>query len=100
MIDWKVNKIGKIVEILEKMGHEKSKNLGIKNIKAFIIKVLSNNKKGEMVQKVEFNTILSNIDKCDHHDLVRVDNIITRTQNEIDKEYKWGSVVQNLKWKQ
>ena len=100
MIDWKVNKIRKIVEILEKMGHEKSKNLGIKNIKAFIIKVLSNNKKGEMVQKVEFNTILSNIDKCDHHDLVRVDNIITRTQNEIDKEYKWGSVVQNLKWKQ
>ena len=100
MIDWKVNKIQKIVEILEKMGHEKSKNLGIKDIKAFIIKVLSNNKKGELVQKVEFNTILSNIDKCDHHDLVRVDNIITRTWNETDREYQWGSVVQNLKWKQ
>ena len=100
MIDWKVNKIQKIVEILEKMGYENSKNLEIKDIKAFVIKVLSNNKKGEMVQKVEFNTILSNIDKCDHHDLVRVDNIITRTWNETDKEYQWGSVVQNLKWKQ
>ena len=100
MIDWKVNKIRKIVEILEKMGYENSKNLEIKDIKAFVIKVLSNNKKGEMVQKVEFNTILSNIDKCDHHDLVRVDNIITRTWNETDKEYQWGSVVQNLKWKQ
>ena len=100
MIDWKVNKIQKIVEILEKMGHEKSENLGIKDIKALIIKVLSNNKKGELVQKVEFNTILSNIDKCDHHDLVRVDNIITRTWNETDREYQWGSVVQNLKWKQ
>ena len=90
----------KVVKILEKMGHEKSKNLEIEDIKAFIIKVLSDNKKGELVQEVKFNTILSNIDKCDHHDLVRVDNIITRTWNETDREYQWGSVVQNLKWKQ
>ena len=82
------------------MGYEKSKNLEVEDIKAFIIRVLSNSKKGITVQKSEFNTLLSNVDKCDHHDLVRVDNIITRTWNETDSEYQWGSVVQNLKWKQ
>ena len=81
------------------MGYEKSKNLEVEDIKAFIIRVLSNSKKGITVQKSEFNTLLSNVDKCDHHDLVRVDNIITRTWNETDSEYQWGSVVQNLKWK-
>ena len=100
MIDWKINKTQKIVEILENMGYEKRKNLETENIKTFVMGVLTKNKKNKPVQDAEFITILNNIDKCDHHDLVRVDNIITRTWNERDNEYQWGSVVQNLKWKQ
>ena len=99
MIDWKVNKIGKIIEILEKMGYQKAENLKIDNIKTFITRVLTNSKKNEPVQDTDLNIILSNIDKCDHHDLVRTDNIITRIWNENNGEYQWGSVVQNLKWK-
>ena len=99
MIDWKINKIGKIVEILEKMGYQKAENLKIDNIKTFISRVLTNNKKDNPVQDIDLNTILSNIDKCDHHDLVRTDNIITRIWNKNNEEYQWGSVVQNLKWK-
>ena len=99
MIDWKVNKIGKIVEILEKMGYQKAENLKIDNIKTFISRVLTKNKKDNSVQDIDINTILSNIDKCDHHDLVRTDNIITRIWNKNNEEYQWGSVVQNLKWK-
>ena len=99
MIDWKINKIGKIVEILEKMGYQKAENLKIDNIKTFISRVLTNNKKDNPVQDIDLNTILSNIDKCDHHDLVRTDNIITRIWNKNNEEYQWGRVVQNLKWK-
>ena len=99
MIDWKINKIEKIVEILEKMGYQKAENLKIDNIKTFISRVLTNNKKDDSVQDIDLNTILSNINKCDHHDLVRTDNIITRIWNKNNEEYQWGSVVQNLKWK-
>ena len=81
------------------MGYQKAENLKIDNIKTFISRVLTKNKKDDSVQDIDFNTILSNIDKCDHHDLVRTDNIITRIWNKNNEEYQWGSVVQNLKWK-
>ena len=99
MIDWKTNKTRKIAEILEKMGHEKSSILKTEDIKSFIMRVLTSHKKNELIQNTDLNTILSNIENCDHHDLVRVDNIITRIWNANNGEYQWGSVVQNLKWK-
>ena len=99
MIDWRTNKIHKIAEILEKMGHEKSNTLKIENIKSFIMGVLANHKKNVPIQNADLNTILSNIENCDHHDLVRIDNIITRIWNKNNGEYQWGSVVQDLKWK-
>ena len=73
--------------------HEKS------NIKPFIMNVLKKNKCNDIIQTEDFNIVLTNLDKCDHHDLVRIDNIITRIQNEKDGEYSWGSVTQNLKWR-
>ena len=99
MIDWRTNKIHKIAEILEKMGHEKSNTLKIEDIKSFIMGVLANHKKNVPIQNADLNIILSNIENCDHHDLVRIDNIITRIWNKNNGEYQWGSVVQDLKWK-
>ena len=99
MIDWKITKIDKIKEILEKMGYEKSEKYEIENVKSFIMGVLTNSKNGKTTKDSEFMVILSNIHKCDHFDLVRTDSVITRNRNETDGEYKWGSVVQDLKWK-
>ena len=47
------------------------------------------------------NIVRSNIEKCDHHDLVRIDQILTRNKNEKsdDEEFQWGSVVMNCKWR-
>ena len=99
MIDWKIDKTEKISKILEEMGYAKSEKHEIENIKQFIMRVLTDSKNGKTTDSNEFTTILSNIDKCDHFDLVRTDSVITRNRNETDKEYRWGSVVQNLKWK-
>ena len=47
----------------------------------------------------ELENILSNIERMDHHDLVRTDQILTRMQNKQEKEVQWGSVIMNCKWK-
>ena len=99
MIDWKFDKIEKIDEILEKMGYEHKNESKTNNIKNVIKSVLENHKKGRGVSTEEMTIVRSNLPNCDHHDLVRVDSIITRIRNETDKEYQWGSVVKNLKWK-
>ena len=61
--------------------------------------VLKKSKCNDEIQVKDLNIVLTNLKECDHHDLVRVDNIITRIQNGKDGEYSWGSVTQNLKWK-
>ena len=60
---------------------------------------LKRSKEGIDPTKKEMSIMLSNISKMDHHDLVRTDQILTRKQNKNEKEYQWGSVVMNCKWK-
>ena len=53
--------------------------------------VLTKSKRNVKIQNDDLNTVLSNIDKCDHHDLVRVDNLITQI-NMIPMESTGGEV--------
>ena len=99
MIDWKFDKIQKLDEILEKMGYEHTNEAKSNDIKRDIQRVLENHKRGRGVSTADMTRVRSSLSSCDHHDLVRVDNIITRIRNESDNEYQWGSVVKNLKWK-
>ena len=61
--------------------------------------LLEKSKKGIDPRVDELNVILSNIDKLDHHDFVRTDQILTRRQNKLEQEYQWGSIIMNCKWK-
>ena len=99
MIDWKFDKIKKLDEILEKMGYEIKSESKTSNIKKEIQRVLENHKRGREISTADMNRVRSSLSDCDHHDLVRVDSIVTRIWNETDNEYQWGSVVKNLKWK-
>ena len=99
MIDWKFDKIKKLDEILEKMGYEDKNESKTSNIKKEIQRVLEDHKRGRKISTADMTRVRSSLSYCDHHDLVRVDSIITRIRNETDKEYQWGSVVKNLKWK-
>ena len=69
---------------------------GIKNI---IMESLEKCKRGVRNTKKEMSVIRSNLAGCDHFDLVRVDNIITRIKNLDETEFQWGSIVLNKKWK-
>ena len=44
------------------------------------------------------NNIFARIMTCDHHDLCRLDQILTRMQNDKEIEYEWGSIILNCKW--
>ena len=44
-------------------------------------------------------TITKNLDKCDHHDLCRLDLLLTMEANKLETEYQWGSIILELKWK-
>ena len=89
----------KLDEILEKMGYEHKNEAKSNDIKRDIQRVLENHKRGRGVSTTDMTRVRSSLSYCDHHDLVRVDGIITRIRNESDNEYQWGSVVKNLKWK-
>ena len=86
---------------MDKAGYQYDEKLTGKPIKDIIRKVLNENKKGCGTDKKLMNIIRSNIEKCDHFDLVRIDQILTRDKNlkEENDEYQWGSVVMNCKWK-
>ena len=98
-IDWSTTKVEIIDKILEDLGYEAKKEYKTDDIKNKIMKSLERNKKGVRTTMEEMNVIRSNLGGCDHHDLIRVDNIITRNQNQKETEFQWGSVVLNKKWK-
>ena len=81
------------------MGGKSNENLQIENIKMYIIQVLERSKAGIDPNNDELSKIASNIEKMDHHDLVRTDQILTRKINKNENEYQWGSIVMNCKWK-
>ena len=99
VIDWKVDRIDQTIEILERNGYEIKGEYERDDIKTYIQTILNHCKNGTNPQRDEMSVIYSNIRRCDHHDLVRADQILTRVQNEKETEYQWGSVVMNFKMK-
>ena len=99
-IDWKVTKLPRIIEIMYSKGYKRKGVLKEKEkVKQEIITVLQNVKTGIKPPSDQMSTIFANIEKCDHHDLCRIDQIITRMHNEECTDYQWGSIVLDCKWK-
>ena len=87
------------IDILEKKGYNYDENAKCNNIKSKINELLYNSKRDIHPSKSDMITIRSNLDKCDHSDMVKIDQCITREQNQHETEYQWGSVIMNAKWK-
>ena len=81
------------------MGAESNEKLTLQDVKTYIMQLLEKSKKGTDPSNEEMSMIISNIEKMDHHDLVRVDQILTRKMNKNEIDYQWGSIVMNCKWK-
>ena len=80
------------------MGCKKRENEE-KDIKKKIMELLKNGKKDNLPEINDLEVIYNNIDKLDHFDLVRTDQIITIIYNKTETEYQWASVCLNKKWK-
>ena len=64
-----------------------------------IMEILTKCKKGTNPSMDELNMVFNNLEKLDHFDCVRVDQIITTLYNKNETEYQWASVCMNKKWK-
>ena len=84
---------------MDKAGYQIENKYKGKTVKEVIKKILSENKKGYGTDRKLMNLVRSNMEKCDHFDLVRIDQILTRDKNTTCEGYQWGSVVMNCKWK-
>ena len=91
--------MGEFLKYLEEFGYQKTIKKDNFNVKDKIINVLKLSKNGIMTKKSDINDIYGKIDECDHHDLCRLDQILTRVRNAGENEYEWGSVILNCKWK-
>ena len=91
--------MGQTIELLEKKGYLVDEKYKCNNIKSFINQTLKKSKKGVKLESSEMITIRTNIEKCDHSDMVKIDQCLTREQNLEETEYQWGSLVMNAKWK-
>ena len=80
------------------MGYKKE-GVQKENVKQEIMSKLKEIKKGIKPTFEQMCTIFFNIENCDHHDLCRLDQILTILHNEKCTEYQWGSVTLNCKWK-
>ena len=87
------------IQLLEKKGYHANPDFECNNIKDKINEILRNSKKNIHPSAEDMITIRSNIQKCDHSDMVKIDQCITREQNQYETEYQWGSVIMNAKWK-
>ena len=81
------------------MGYESNEKHEVNDIKERIMKMLARSKQGTDPSWIEMSTVLSNLDKMDHHDYVRTDQLLTRKMNKNEDEYQWGSIIMNCKWK-
>ena len=98
-IDWKIDRKQQTTENLEKMGGKSNEKLRIDNIKEYIMQLLKKSKEGIDPSNEDLSKIISNIEKMDHHDMVRTDQILTRKVNKTETEFQWGSIIMNCKWK-
>ena len=87
------------IMLLEEKGYYINETSKCENIKEIINETLANSKKGIRLSRNNMITIRSNLDKCDHNDMVKIDQCLTREQNLTETEYQWGSLVMNAKWK-
>ena len=55
-------------------------------------------KKENKVLKEDMEKIVHNLEKCDHHDLCSIDQILTREKNKNEDNVQWGSLVLGNKW--
>ena len=93
-----MDKKQKLKELLEKEGCMSviTKETNIKNK---IMKITENCKKSKLPNIHDLNIIYNNLEKLDHFDCVRVDQIITIMYNMKETEYQWASVCMHKKWK-
>lgn len=63
------------------------------------MEILQKCKKEELPSVEDLCIIYNNVDKMDHFDFVRADQIITIIYNQRETEYQWASVCMNKKWK-
>ena len=98
-IDWKIDRMKQTIDILEKKNYQYDANAMCNNIKDEINRILKNSKRNIHPSREEMITIRSNLNKCDHSDMVKIDQILTREQNQHETDYQWGSLVMNAKWK-
>ena len=98
-IDWSITKIEIIRQILQDKGYEAKRGEQVVNVKKLLNDMVRKAKKNENVTKLEMCTVMRNLDKCDHHDLCRLDLVMTIETNRSEAEYQWGSVVLGCKWK-
>lgn len=97
-IDWKTDKLQTIMELLEKEGCYKETNQD-NEIKKTIMKITKNCKMNILPEFEALNIIYNNLETLDHHDCVRIDQILTIMYNEKENDYQWASVCMNQKWK-
>ena len=88
-----------IKQLLEEKGYNDNTQTDGITIKKHIRMVLNKSKKGVEISGTDMNVIYAELNKIDHEDAVNIDQILTRMRNEEEKEYQWGSVVLNRKWK-
>ena len=70
-----------------------------RDIKGKIMETLKDLKSGTIPEMEKMNEIYCNLTELDHHDAVRLDQILTIIANEKETEYKWASIVMNKKFK-
>ena len=83
------------------MGYEEKKDLNItsRDLKTTIIRVLKETKKTGDAKKADINIIYCNLNLLDHHDAVRLDQILTILANKKEQEYQWASICMGKKFK-
>jgi len=97
-IDWKVSKMEAFRKLLEDKGYEADDGKSTENIKKLLMETAEKAKKNIVITRDIMCTILRYLDSCDHHDLGRLDLILTCETNKNDNEFQWGSVILGLKW--
>ena len=91
--------MGKIISILEEKGCSENLEYKIDGVKQYVMGMLERSKKGIDPTVQELMTVRNSIEMGDHHDMIRVDQVLTRMANREESEYQWGSVVLGLKMK-
>ena len=92
---------GKIQKILEERGCTKQEktNLEPRKIKEKIMEMLKIAKKEKYCNIPDLNIVLTHLSVIDHHDCVRMDQILTIMANNQESEYQWASICMNKKFK-